>query len=78
MPAPVAEVEEKTRYLIESPYQVQFGGEFEQMQDAEARLLFIIPMSLALICTLLYIAFRSLLDVVVILSNVLDLSIGGI
>jgi cobalt-zinc-cadmium resistance protein CzcA len=74
----VAEVEEKTRPLVQPPYRVQFGGEFEQMKDAEGRLMFIIPMSLGLICTLLYIAFRSVLDVVVILSNVLALAIGGI
>jgi cobalt-zinc-cadmium resistance protein CzcA len=70
----VAEVQEKTRPLIQAPYRVQFGGEFEQMKDAEGRLMVIIPMSLALIFTLLYIAFRSVLDVVVILSNVLAAS----
>jgi cobalt-zinc-cadmium resistance protein CzcA len=74
----VAEVEEKTLPLIEPPYRVQFGGEFEQMQDAQGRLLVIIPMSLGLIFALLYVAFRSVLDVVVILSNVLALAIGGI
>jgi cobalt-zinc-cadmium resistance protein CzcA len=41
-------------------------------------LLFYIPASLALIFLLLYIAFRSLLDAVVILSNVFDLAVGGI
>jgi cobalt-zinc-cadmium resistance protein CzcA len=74
----VAEVQEKTMPLIKSPYRVDFGGEFEQMRDAQARLLIIIPASLALIFVLLYVAFRSLLDVVVILSNVFDLAVGGI
>jgi cobalt-zinc-cadmium resistance protein CzcA len=74
----VAEVQEKTRHLIQAPYRVAFGGEFEQMQDAEGRLMIIIPASLALIFVLLYVAFRSILDVVVILSNVFDLAVGGI
>ncbi len=48
------------------------------MQDAEGRLLIIVPASLVLIFLLLYFAFRSLLDVIVILSNVLFSAIGGI
>jgi cobalt-zinc-cadmium resistance protein CzcA len=48
------------------------------MEEAEQRLLFIIPLSLALIFVLLYLAFHSLLDAIVILSNVLALSMGGI
>ncbi len=74
----VALVKEKTNGIVAAPYRVEFGGEFEQMEDAEGRLLFIIPMSLALIFLLLYIAFRSFLDVAVILSNVFDLGIGGV
>jgi heavy metal efflux system protein len=74
----VEEVKEKTGHLFKAPYRVQFGGEFEQMEDAEGRLMFYIPASLALIFVLLYLAFHSLLDAVVILSNVFDLAVGGI
>jgi Cu/Ag efflux pump CusA len=74
----VGEVRDKTAKLFEPPYYITMGGEFEQMEDGERRLLFYIPASLALIFLLLYLAFRSLLDAVVILSNVLDLAIGGI
>jgi cobalt-zinc-cadmium resistance protein CzcA len=74
----VGEVQEKVKPLINAPYRVAFGGEFEQMKDAEGRLIVIIPMALGLIFVLLYVAFRSVLDVVVILSNVLALAIGGI
>jgi cobalt-zinc-cadmium resistance protein CzcA len=74
----VTEVKEKTQHLLPPGYRALFGGEFEQMEDAETRLMFYIPASLALIFLLLYIAFRSLLDAVVILSNVFDLAIGGI
>jgi cobalt-zinc-cadmium resistance protein CzcA len=76
----VDEVKEKTKDLFPegSPYTVEFGGEFQQMQDAEGRLLIYIPMSLLLVFLLLYFAFRSLLDALVVLSNVLALAIGGI
>jgi cobalt-zinc-cadmium resistance protein CzcA len=75
----VAEAQEKTADLFTDPsYQVHWGGEFEEMEMAEQRLLFIIPLSLGLIFILLYMAFRSLLDALVVLSNVLDLSMGGV
>jgi cobalt-zinc-cadmium resistance protein CzcA len=74
----VTMVKAKTNEIVKPPYRVKFGGEFEQMEDAEGRLMFIVPASLALIFLLLYIAFRSFLDVIVILSNVFDLAIGGI
>jgi cobalt-zinc-cadmium resistance protein CzcA len=60
------------------PYHVEFGGEFEQMEDAEGRLMIYIPASLVLISLLLYISFRSFLDAAVVLSNVLDIAVGGI
>jgi cobalt-zinc-cadmium resistance protein CzcA len=40
--------------------------------------MFIVPASLAMILILLYIAFRNVLDAVIVFSNVLDLSIGGV
>jgi heavy metal efflux system protein len=74
----VNDVRKNTAHLIKSPYELRMGGEFEQMEDGERRLLFYIPASLALIFMLLYLAFRSLLDAIVILTNVFDLAIGGI
>jgi len=74
----VDEARGKTKELFEAPYRAVWSGEFEEMEDAEARLMIIIPLSLALIFILLYSAFRSLLDSVVVLSNVIDLSVGGI
>jgi len=74
----VAEAQEKISDVIHPPYRTEWGGEFEEMQAAEYRLMFIIPLSLLLIFLLLYAAFRSLLDAVVVLSNVLDLSMGGV
>jgi len=74
----VAEAQEKTADLFQSPYTTEWSGEFQEMKEAEARLMIIIPLSLTLIFILLYLAFHSLLDACVVLSNVLDLSVGGI
>ena len=74
----VNEVRERTDHLIVPPYTREMGGEFEQMEDGEKRLMLYIPASLVIVFLLLYMAFRSLLDSIVVLSNVLDLAIGGI
>jgi cobalt-zinc-cadmium resistance protein CzcA len=74
----VAEAQRETEKLIEAPYQAQWSGEFQEMEDAERRLMIIIPLSLGMIFVLLYLAFGSLLDVMAILSNVVALSMGGI
>src|SRR5204863_3909264 len=42
------------------------------------RLLLVVTLSLLLIVVLLYLAFHSLLDVLVVLSNVLAVSLGGV
>jgi cobalt-zinc-cadmium resistance protein CzcA len=74
----VAEAQDKTRELFEPPYRAEWSGEFQEMEEAEHRLMFIIPLSLAMIVVLLYLAFHSLLDVFAILSNVVALSLGGV
>jgi cobalt-zinc-cadmium resistance protein CzcA len=76
----VSEAQQKTRDLFQppSPYRAEWSGEFEEMEAAEMRLLIIVPAALGLIFLLLYMAFHSFLDAVVILSNVLALSLGGI
>jgi cobalt-zinc-cadmium resistance protein CzcA len=74
----VAEAQERTADLFEAPYRGVWGGEFEEMEAAELRLMVIVPLSLGLIFILLYMAYHSLLDAVVVLSNVLALSLGGV
>jgi cobalt-zinc-cadmium resistance protein CzcA len=74
----VDEARRVTEPLIPPSYSTVWSGEFEQMKDAEARLMTIIPLALVLIFVLLYMAFNSLLDAVVVLSNVFALTIGGI
>ncbi len=74
----VDEAKEKTKDLFQIPYTRVWSGEFEQMEEANGRLLWIIPLSLALIFILLYAAFRSFLDTIVIFSNVFDVAVGGV
>jgi heavy metal efflux system protein len=74
----VAECQEKIKPLFAAPYYTIWSGEFEQMKDAEQRLMFIVPISLALIVILHYACFNSFMDAIVVLSNVFDVAVGGI
>jgi cobalt-zinc-cadmium resistance protein CzcA len=64
--------------LIPKGYRAEWSGEFQQMEEGEGRLAVIIPLSLALVFVLLYLAFHSLLDAIMVFSNVLALSMGGV
>jgi cobalt-zinc-cadmium resistance protein CzcA len=74
----VSEAQEKVNRLIDAPYRTEWAGEFQEMEEAERRLMIIIPISVVLVCVLLYLAFRSILDAAVVLSNVMALSMGGV
>lgn len=74
----VADAKERLKDLIKPPYRTEWAGEFEQMEDAQGRLMWIVPISLGLIFILLYMAFRSILDAIVIFTNVFDVAVGGI
>jgi heavy metal efflux system protein len=74
----VSEARESTAHLFQAPYRAAWTGEFHEMQEAEIRLVAAGGLSLVLIITLLYMAFHSLLDTVVVLSNVVAVSMGGI
>jgi cobalt-zinc-cadmium resistance protein CzcA len=64
--------------LIPAGYQAEWSGEFQEMNEAFARLAVWVPVSAALICVLVYLAFGSVLDTLVVLSNVVALSMGGV
>jgi cobalt-zinc-cadmium resistance protein CzcA len=74
----VDDAKEKTADLITAPYRAEWSGEFQEMEEAERRLLFIIPLSLTLIFILLYLAFHSIIDAALVFSNVAALSMGGV
>lgn len=64
--------------LIPTGYQTEWSGEFQEMNEAFARLGIWVPVSLVLICVLVYLAFNSILDTLVVLTNVVALSMGGV
>jgi cobalt-zinc-cadmium resistance protein CzcA len=74
----VADAQEKTAPLFQPPYRAEWSGEFQEMKEAEERLMYIIPLSLALIFLLLYLAFHDLVDALLVFSNVIALSLGGV
>ncbi len=74
----VAEAQAKAQPLVELPYRTEWSGEFEEMEQAERRLVVVAGLTFAAIVVLLYLAFRSILDVLVVLSNVLAVSLGGL
>jgi cobalt-zinc-cadmium resistance protein CzcA len=65
-------------HLPEHGYHIQWSGEFEQMQEANARLTWIIPLSIVLIMVLLYTAFGSVKDALLVMCNVLEAVMGGV
>jgi cobalt-zinc-cadmium resistance protein CzcA len=59
-------------------YTIEWSGEFAQMEEANARLYWIVPLSIAMILVLLYTAFNSIKDALLVMVNVLQAAIGGI
>jgi cobalt-zinc-cadmium resistance protein CzcA len=74
----VAEAQSRIGPLVRPPYRVEWSGEFQEMEDAEKRLMLTVPASAGVIVALLYLAFRSTADVLAALSNVVALSVGGV
>jgi len=63
---------------LPSGYSVSIGGQFESQQRAQNRLAIVVPLSLALIALLLYFAFGSVGQAMLILVNVPLAVIGGV
>lgn len=76
----VAELNQRIDSEIDMPpgYTVVFGGQFENQQRAQARLMIVVPLSLGLIFLLLYFAFNSVGQALLIMLNVPLALIGGI
>ena len=76
----VDELRERIDTEINMPtgYTVVFGGQFENQQRAQARLMVVVPLSLGLIFLLLYFAFNSVGQAMLIMINVPLALIGGI
>jgi len=76
----VAEINQRIESEIDLPagYSVVYGGQFENQQRAQARLMIVVPLSLGLIFLLLYFAFSSVGQAMLIMLNVPLALIGGI
>lgn len=66
------------RVTLPTGYTVEWGGQFENLERASARLALVVPLSLLLILVLLYGAFDSFRPAVLIFLNVPFAATGGI
>jgi cobalt-zinc-cadmium resistance protein CzcA len=76
----VADIEDRLNSSLNLPpgYDIQYGGAFQNLQHATDRLLIAVPIALALILLLLYLAFGSIKDTVIIFMAVPLSAVGGI
>jgi heavy metal efflux system protein len=76
----VAEAQERIAKNVKVPtgYRITWAGEFEELQQAKARLAIIVPISLLMILVLLYGLFNSLRDSLMALAGIPFSAGGGI
>jgi cobalt-zinc-cadmium resistance protein CzcA len=76
----VAEASERIRRQVRLPvgYEVRWGGQFENLQAATARLAVVVPLALALILGMLYFTFGALTPALLIFLNVPFAAVGGV
>jgi cobalt-zinc-cadmium resistance protein CzcA len=74
----VAKAKELTAPLIPTGYRTEWSGEFQEMEEAEARMLKWFALAMVLIVILLYMAFHSLLDAATVLAGVVAVGLGGL
>ena len=74
----VAEAQQKMQEPGRRSVRLEWTGEFQEMEQAERRLMIVIPLAAGLVMVLLYLAFRSFTDVFLVLSNVVTMVCGGI
>ena len=59
-------------------YSITWAGQYEYMQRAKAKLTYVIPLTLAIIVILLYLNFKSLSEVLIIIATLPLAMVGGI
>ena len=76
----VAAAREKIRTEMQMPdgYRVEFGGQFEHLQEARARLMIVVPLALVLIFVLIHSAFKSVVQTLVIYTGIPLAITGGV
>ncbi|WP_404344099.1 efflux RND transporter permease subunit [Pseudoalteromonas mariniglutinosa] len=76
----VADINDIINQQVDLPagYGVTIGGQFENQQRAQQRLAIVVPIALLLIALLLYLAFKSVQQALLILVNIPLAVIGGV
>ncbi len=68
----------ETKIKLPPGYYVTYGGQFENLQSAKARLMIAVPIALFLIFILLYFAFGSIKEALMVYSAIPLSAVGGI
>ena len=68
----------KQKLPLPTGYFVAYGGTFKNLQEASARLMISVPLALALIFVLLFFAFKSFAEALIIFSAVPMAAVGGV
>ncbi|NER19045.1 CusA/CzcA family heavy metal efflux RND transporter [Spongiivirga citrea] len=76
----IEDVEELIDKNIKLPtgYSITYGGQFENLQSAKARLMAAVPIALILIFVLLYLAFKSVKEALMIYTVIPLSTVGGV
>lgn len=76
----VEEVQEviNRQVVLPTGYTIEYGGQFENLRTAKARLMIAVPIALILIFILLYFAFNSVKEALIIYSAIPMSAIGGV
>jgi len=76
----VTEAKAKIATQVELPegYTLEWGGQFENMERANRRLMLVVPMALGLILVLLYFSLKSLRDVCIVATGIPLGAVGGV
>jgi cobalt-zinc-cadmium resistance protein CzcA len=67
-----------TQVKLPAGYYVKYGGQFENLQSAKARLMIAVPIALFLIFILLYFAFGSVKEALMVYSAIPLSAVGGV
>jgi Cu(I)/Ag(I) efflux system membrane protein CusA/SilA len=76
----VAEAQAAVAASVEMPagYSVAWSGQFEYLERAKARLMIVVPLTLALIFLLLYLNFKALTETIIVMLSLPFALVGGI
>lgn len=67
-----------SRVRLPEGYTIEWGGQFENMERANRRLLFVVPLALGIILALLFFSLRSLRDVLIVATGIPLGLVGGV